>query len=270
MIQDGIYGCTSGDVDIILWRDKRRVSLISTYHGDYFVRGNNDQLILALVHDYNLRMGGVDKKDQMLASYPVERKRGDGMQSSIVAAFLSMMLIEEYRRTTYEEIRGHLGIGMSQIRKILHQHLKVRKLYCRWIPHKLSPEHKQTQVDWCRKMLLKYDHRRSDALYNRVAGDERWIYYYMQEGKHHSICVFKGDSTPTKLSQARSVDKNLFFFSKTGSVCTISPEIQKTINAEWFTSICLYSVLEKVRKKRPKSHILLYHENAYRTPRIRR
>ncbi|GBP15389.1 PiggyBac transposable element-derived protein 4 [Eumeta japonica] len=47
MIQDGIYGCTSGDVDIILWRDKRRVSLISTYHGDYFVRGNNDQLILA-------------------------------------------------------------------------------------------------------------------------------------------------------------------------------------------------------------------------------
>ncbi|GBP98008.1 hypothetical protein EVAR_94770_1 [Eumeta japonica] len=60
MIQDGVYGCTSGDVDIILWRDKRRVSLISTYHGDYFVRGNN-QPILGLVHDYNLRMGEVKK-----------------------------------------------------------------------------------------------------------------------------------------------------------------------------------------------------------------
>ncbi|GBP25759.1 PiggyBac transposable element-derived protein 4 [Eumeta japonica] len=74
IIQDGVYGCTSGDVDIILWRDKRRVSLISTYHGDYFVRGNN-QSILGLVHDYNLRMGEVNKKDQMLASYQVERKR---------------------------------------------------------------------------------------------------------------------------------------------------------------------------------------------------
>ncbi|GBP65950.1 PiggyBac transposable element-derived protein 4 [Eumeta japonica] len=75
MIQDRVYGCTSGDVDIILWRDKRRVALISIYHGDYFVRGNNNQPILGLVHDYNLRMGGVDEKDRIFASYAVERKR---------------------------------------------------------------------------------------------------------------------------------------------------------------------------------------------------
>ncbi|GBP12694.1 hypothetical protein EVAR_10335_1 [Eumeta japonica] len=70
--------CTSGDVDIILWRDKRRVSLISTYHGDYFVRGNN-QPILGLVHDYNLRMGGVDKKTKCL---PLIRWRGSGVDFS--------------------------------------------------------------------------------------------------------------------------------------------------------------------------------------------
>lgn len=35
-------------------------------------------------------------------------------------------------RTSYEFIRPTLGINMSQIQNILHQQLKVKKLWCRW------------------------------------------------------------------------------------------------------------------------------------------
>ncbi|KAI8421508.1 hypothetical protein MSG28_009551 [Choristoneura fumiferana] len=39
-------------------------------------------------------------------------------------------------------------------------------------------------------------------------------------------------------------------------------EDQKTVTAEWYTNNCLPLVLEKVREKRPRSRILLYHDNA--------
>ncbi|GBP61645.1 Histone-lysine N-methyltransferase SETMAR [Eumeta japonica] len=56
-------------------------------------------------------------------------------------------LIEENWHITYEEIRGRLEIGMSQIQKILHQYLKVPKLCCRWILHELTLEHKRRGVE---------------------------------------------------------------------------------------------------------------------------
>ncbi|KAL0830187.1 hypothetical protein ABMA28_003644 [Loxostege sticticalis] len=59
-----ISGLTSGDVDVMVWRDTNRVAMISTYHG-------NAQQTLSestkpiLILDYNIMMGGVDKKDQL-------------------------------------------------------------------------------------------------------------------------------------------------------------------------------------------------------------
>ncbi|GBP15201.1 hypothetical protein EVAR_92208_1 [Eumeta japonica] len=52
------------------------------------------------------------------------------------------------------------------------------------------------------------------------------------------------------------------FFSKTGPVCTIPVEEQKTVKGERYSTICLLSILEKVREKRPRIRILLYRDNA--------
>ncbi|CAB3251309.1 unnamed protein product [Arctia plantaginis] len=69
-----VVGCTSGDVDIMVWRDKNRVAFISTYHGIASSRCG-DITKPTVVQDYNICMGGVDKKDQQLAMYPIERRR---------------------------------------------------------------------------------------------------------------------------------------------------------------------------------------------------
>lgn len=66
-----------------------------------------------------------------------------------------------------------------------------------------------------------------------------------------------------KIEAGGSVGKKMIAsFSRTGPVCTIPLEEQKTVNAEWYTTICLPSVFEKVREKRPRSRILLHHDNA--------
>lgn len=63
-----------GDVKIVVWRDQNRVAMISTYHGN-LVHTRDGKTKPIVVRDYNVCMGGVDKKDQMLATYPIERKR---------------------------------------------------------------------------------------------------------------------------------------------------------------------------------------------------
>lgn len=62
-----ISSSTSGDVDILVWRDQNRVALFSTYHGSAVCTINKKKMPIA-VHDYNLCMSRIDKKDQMLGS----------------------------------------------------------------------------------------------------------------------------------------------------------------------------------------------------------
>ncbi|XP_037875023.1 piggyBac transposable element-derived protein 4 isoform X1 [Bombyx mori] len=69
-----VTGCTSGDVDLLVWKDKNRVAFISTYHGLASVRFE-ERLKPTVACDYNVCMGGVDRKDQQLAMYPIERRR---------------------------------------------------------------------------------------------------------------------------------------------------------------------------------------------------
>jgi hypothetical protein len=74
------FGQQSGDVAVLAWRDKKRVTMISTFHKDdmrVFVNRANKQVTKpVVVCDYNKNMLGVDLKDQMLQPYMIERKKG--------------------------------------------------------------------------------------------------------------------------------------------------------------------------------------------------
>jgi len=68
----------SGPVTVLKWRDKRNVTIVSTYHIADTQRvsnkGKETEKPLSVV-DYNHNMGGVDLKDQLLHMYTVERKK---------------------------------------------------------------------------------------------------------------------------------------------------------------------------------------------------
>lgn len=64
---------------VMRWRDKRDVSLISTFHDTSFVDATTKTGKIIhkpqIVVDYNATMGGVDKADQQIALYSMKRKQ---------------------------------------------------------------------------------------------------------------------------------------------------------------------------------------------------
>ncbi|XP_039285495.1 piggyBac transposable element-derived protein 4-like [Nilaparvata lugens] len=67
-----------GTMLLLKWQDKRDVLCLSTHHQLGFVdvvRRGKEVQVPNVIHDYNIFMGGVDRVDQMLSAYPMERKR---------------------------------------------------------------------------------------------------------------------------------------------------------------------------------------------------
>ncbi|KAF9416067.1 hypothetical protein HW555_006479 [Spodoptera exigua] len=62
MRQGQITGLTSGDVDVMVWRDTNRVAMIPTYHGNG-QQTTRESTKPILILDYNIMMCRVDKKD---------------------------------------------------------------------------------------------------------------------------------------------------------------------------------------------------------------
>ena len=66
------------DITIAVWKDANVVPMISTYHkievGGKEKHGYH-KYKPKVVLDYNLSMGGIDKKDQLLQAFPIERVR---------------------------------------------------------------------------------------------------------------------------------------------------------------------------------------------------
>ncbi|CAG9132342.1 unnamed protein product [Plutella xylostella] len=174
-------------------------------------------------------------------------------------------LIKEDRHVTYEQIRASLSIGMTAIQTILHEELGVKKLFSRWVPHRLTEEQKSARVNWCRSALQRFNGGSSNAVYNIVSGDESWIYSYEPERKHQSaVWVFEGEVKPTKVIRSRSVSKKMVasFVSKTSHVATIPLQEQRTVTADWYTTVCLPEVVRELRKTNPNRRIILHHDNA--------
>lgn len=120
-------------------------------------------------------------------------------------------------------------------------------------------------MNWCEEMSAKYHSGTSKNVYDIVTGDESWIYAYDPETKQQStVWVFPDEANPTKVTRARSTSKQMVscFFGKTGHVATLPLVEQKTVNADWYTTICLPEVIGEVRKNNPKRRITLHHDNA--------
>ena len=114
------------------------------------------------------------------------------------------------RHVTYCEIETNLGISSTSISKILHEHLAVKKICSRWIPHNLTKAQKDARIDWCKQILKKYNAGASNIVYKIVTGDESLIYAYEPESKQQStVWVFQDEPNPTKFVRARSTSKRM-------------------------------------------------------------
>ncbi len=177
-------------------------------------------------------------------------------------------MIDEDRRVTYQQIQEELGISSAATNIILREKLGVRKLVSRWIPHLLTEEQKQKRLTWCKFMKEKFREGQFKLVWDILTGDETWIYQFDPETKHQStVCVFEGEDPPMKCRRSRSENKKMIasFFMRSGHIELVVLEDRCTVNAEWYTEICLDLVFEAVTNKRPATGtrgLLLHHDNA--------
>ncbi|CAH1974438.1 unnamed protein product [Acanthoscelides obtectus] len=161
-------------------------------------------------------------------------------------------LIIEDRHVTYREIETSLKISKTSIQTNLHKQLGVKKLVSRWKAHLLTEEQKAARVNWCQKTLDRFNSGNSKNVYSIVSGDESWIYCYEPENKRQSaVWVFQ-------VIRSRSVSKNMVakFVSKAGHIATIPLNEQRTVTADWYTTIWLPKP-----KKQGKTRQYLTEEN---------
>ena len=65
-------------------------------------------------------------------------------------------IIEGDARFTVRDIARKVGISLSTVHLILKKHLKVRKIFARWVPHLLTDEQNRQLVKVVKKMLQMF------------------------------------------------------------------------------------------------------------------
>ena len=87
-------------------------------------------------------------------------------------------IIEGDARFTVRDIARKVGISLSTVHLILKKHLKVQKIFARWVPHLFTDEQNRQRVKVAKKMLQMFQTCDKKQFANVVKGDENWVYYF--------------------------------------------------------------------------------------------
>ena len=86
--------------------------------------------------------------------------------------------IEDDPHSTYQHIEVILGISSTPINSIIHGYLNLRKVCVRWVPHTLTDDQKQLQLQFCRHSLKRFEEGRSHRVFDIITGDGSCFYHY--------------------------------------------------------------------------------------------
>ncbi|XP_045492556.1 piggyBac transposable element-derived protein 4-like [Colias croceus] len=123
----------SGDVSVLSWQDKKRVTMISTCHGSYTALPRVPSKHMSrpvpfkpqVVLDYNKFMGGVDLKDQMLEPYLLERKRCQKWYMKLFKRLVNVSILNSriLLQSSTNKVHDHLVFRLQLVDSILAKHL---------------------------------------------------------------------------------------------------------------------------------------------------
>ena len=121
-------------------------------------------------------------------------------------------------RFTVHDIARKVGISLSTVHLILKKHLKVRKIFARWVPHLLTDEQNIQRVKRANKMLQMFQTCDKKQFANVVTGDENLVYYFEPVRKFsNKIWALKHSRHPIiakRSLSARKIWYAIFFFGE--------------------------------------------------------
>ena len=96
-------------------------------------------------------------------------------------------------------------------------------------------------------MIQKFNDGWSTNLWNILTGDKTWICQYEPETKQRStVWLFQSEDPPAKFKRTKSVGMQMVasFFGMGDHIAIIPLEDCCTVNADWYTGICLPKVFD--------------------------
>ena len=148
-------------------------------------------------------------------------------------------LMDKDRRVSIEKITAPFSVSVGTVRTIIHEELKIRKIYAKLVPRVLIVDQKERRSPDCREMveLINSDPTVLDAL---VSCDESWIYCQDPETKRYSS-QWKHACTPKskKARQSKSTHKLDPFFDSTGMIYMHWVPTGQTVNKEYYIEVLM-------------------------------
>jgi len=161
-------------------------------------------------------------------------------------------LIVEDTFFTYDEIEVLTSFSRGTIHTIIHEHLKLRKITSRWVPHDLTQKNKDDRVRICKENLAKFENG-NWRLYDVMTDDESCFYLKQVCRKQsNKTWVKKGQSPRTVTRQGRFDPKFMYtiFFKRSGVVQMFRLEKGKAINHDSYIEETLKNLVKDINAQR--------------------
>ena len=128
---------------------------------------------------------------------------------------------------------------------------------CRWVPHALSQGNKESRVQICNELLVKF--ASNNFLPRLITVDETWI-IWRNEGTYKQTKCWAGGDTPITKNVSRSLtrDKSMtvFFWDSRGVVLWKLPEQGQTMTSNVYCDLLdeLKYLIQSERRRLLDSH----------------
>ena len=175
-------------------------------------------------------------------------------------------ITEDDPHSTYQQIEALLGINSTTFNSIIHNYWNLRKVCARWVSHTLTDDQKQHRLQYCRRLLKRFEEDRSRRVFDIITGDESCFYHYDPEVKEQwKGCLSTTDQRPSKVHWNKSAGKRMVavFFMKSGLIKPVPLEIGATVNDRWYVNTCLWQVFAAMSERRETRGLrsLIFHDD---------
>jgi len=204
--------------------------------------------------------GSEDLEDHMRPGGPITATKPENIE-------IVRVLIEGNPHISYHQLIAETSYSQGTINRIIHDHLHLRKITSRWVPHDLTEQQKAIRVQVCQENLDKFKEGKW-RICDIMTGDESWIWHrQILKRQSNATWVGQGDPPRTIIRRHQFEPKSMLtvFFESTGPVLIDLLDKGETINHEYYVEKVLKPALRAVRQQRPTSgttNFKILHDNA--------
>ncbi|XP_074601157.1 histone-lysine N-methyltransferase SETMAR-like [Brevipalpus obovatus] len=160
--------------------------------------------------------------------------------------------MEDNPKLSCRVLASMIKVSHESIRKILIEHLDMRKMNCRWVPKELNESQKKARVVSCRNNLIEWQDRWTELIERIVTVDETWIKYENSPSRLSGAEWRKRGSRPPEIpklpSNARKIMATVFWDSKGILLFDILPN-RSTVTGIYYSEL-LGRLREEIKSKR--------------------